>query len=141
MFSKYTLAALALAVSMGSSYAQESVYLPEAVTTDAALKAEFARITNSIAKDAPWVKEYGTTTPAQEAELDGKRYQVFSGCKPHNCPAESYVVLYNPDKKQISAGAFVTTDYSSSDIASNTTIQWLGNTDLDHIRILAKYLF
>lgn len=141
MLSKYTLGALALVVSIGNSYAQESVYLPEAVNTDAALKADFARITAPIAKEATWITQYGTTTPAEQIELNGTTYQVFSGCKPHNCPAESYVVMYDPSKKQITAGAFVKTDYTSGDTASHTAIQWLGNTDLDHVRALATHLF
>lgn len=32
--------------------------------------------------------------------LDGKKYVVMSGCKPHDCPAESIAVLYSPRYKE-----------------------------------------
>lgn len=67
-----------------------------------------------------WVKDGGTSTPANEVTIDGRKYLALSGCKPHNCPAESIAILYSLDRGDIH-GVF-----SESDITSEKQkLTWL----------------
>ncbi|MBJ8937854.1 Ivy family c-type lysozyme inhibitor [Citrobacter koseri] len=59
-----------------------------------------------------WVKDGGTSTPANEITLDGRKYLALSGCKPHNCPAQSIAILYSVDKGDIH-GVFSEYDITS----------------------------
>lgn len=59
-----------------------------------------------------WVKDGGTSTPANEITIDGRKYLALSGCKPHNCPAQSIAVLYSLDKGDIH-GVFSEYDITS----------------------------
>lgn len=59
-----------------------------------------------------WVKDGGTSTPANEITIDGRKYLALSGCKPHNCPAQSIAILYSVDKGDIH-GVFSEYDITS----------------------------
>lgn len=48
-----------------------------------------------------WVEGGGTSTPANEVIIRGRKYLALSGCMPHNCPAQSIAILYSPDKGDI----------------------------------------
>ena len=48
-----------------------------------------------------WIKSGGTGSPARTVKLGAEVYQVFSVCKPHDCAAERFAVLWsekNPDR-------------------------------------------
>lgn len=82
-----------------------------------------------------WVKDGGTSTPANEITIDGRKYLALSGCKPHNCPAQSIAVLYSLDKGDIH-GVF-----SEYDIASDQQkLTWL-NLDPIGSDLLRNVLF
>ncbi|GLR10310.1 C-lysozyme inhibitor [Mixta theicola] len=78
-----------------------------------------------------WVKIGGTSFPANEITIKGKRYLALSGCKPHDCPAQSIAVLYSLDEGDIHGV------YSEHDIKNDRQIlTWmnLGPMDSDAMR-------
>lgn len=86
----------------------------------------------SGAKELPeWTRQGGTSTPAQKVTVDGKTLQEASGCKPHDCPSERIVLLYD-EKTHGMWGVFARrqgeapADVSDS---SNDQLTWLGEPD------------
>lgn len=134
---------LALPLAMGVQITNAEpvgVYLYESVTTDPSLAKEFQRIMAPVISDAPWVKTYGTMLPRTVEIIDDTTYQVYAGCKPHNCPAENYVVMYDPNTSQVSAAAFVSNQYDGS-VLTDSRITWLGAPQYDLARSMVKYLY
>lgn len=117
----------------------EGPYLAEAVKTDKALKAEFERIIQPISQSAPWLANYGTASPASVETISNVSYDVFFGCKPHSCPEEQYVVIYDKAAKKITSGAFIQNSVDQAGI-EKSLITWLGNTDPNQAQIIGKYL-
>lgn len=50
-----------------------------------------------------WVKSGGTDGVSYNVTIDGEKYIVLSGCKPHDCMAESIAVLYSSARKEAHA--------------------------------------
>ena len=115
-------------------------YLAQEAETNPALAKSFATLTAPIANKAEWVKSYGTATPSVAVELDGQPYLLFSGCKPHDCPAETYVVLYDMKSKQMVAGAYVVNTFKDGSAVSST-IEWLGSPNFDQTTLLGQTLY
>ncbi|MDH2067607.1 Ivy family c-type lysozyme inhibitor [Pantoea sp. GD03673] len=67
-----------------------------------------------------WVKQGGTSTPATTVTFRGETWQALSGCKPHNCPAQSIAILYSPEKGEIHG---VYSDYDEK--TDRQTLTWL----------------
>ncbi|NEG61349.1 C-lysozyme inhibitor [Pantoea agglomerans] len=67
-----------------------------------------------------WVKQGGTSTPANTITVKGVTWQLLSGCKPHNCPAQSIAILYSPEKQEIHG---VYSDYDQK--SDRQTLTWL----------------
>lgn len=67
-----------------------------------------------------WVKQGGTSTPANTVTIKGETWQALSGCKPHNCPAQSIAILYSPEKGEIHG---VYSDYDQKN--DRQTLTWL----------------
>ena len=67
-----------------------------------------------------WVKDGGTSTPANEVIIRGSRYLALSGCMPHNCPAQSIAILYSLDKGDIH-GVFSEYDFATD----NQKLTWM----------------
>jgi len=118
----------------------EALYLYEAAQSDLNLVSSYKQLIAPVLDKADWLRGYGTASPAQVENLDGTEYWVFAGCKPHDCPSQSYVVMYDPTQKKMVAGALVTNTYEEQDIQSSQ-IEWLGETNLDYTRVLGKYLY
>ncbi len=143
MFKAVTAAIIALpfAIALQPAKAEPvGQHMYEAVKTDPALAAEFARIMKPISATASWVDSFGTTAPSTLETVDEQAYSVYWGCKPHDCIAESYVVMYNLRTKEIAAGAFVQNNYDGPNLTMSN-ITWLGKTDFDLARALGKYLY
>lgn len=115
-------------------------YLFEAVKKDKALAKGFNELTEPLNKTFPWVASFGVATPAATEKVDDKEYVVYQGCKPHNCPSEAYVVVYNPADKKMVAGAFVKNNYQNNNLVESK-VEWLGNSSLDFAAVIGKYLF
>lgn len=143
MLGKYLLAPLTLALFVSNSYASDikPELLADAVTHNATLKAEFQRITETVLEQAPWIRDYGTATPAEPITIDATTYLVYRACKPHDCPSQGYAVLFDTTKQTMVAGAFIENSYRDQLNLATSTVHWLGNTQLEHARALADYLF
>ena len=84
--------------------------------------------------------QFGTASPSQDVTVNGKTYTVYQGCKPHNCPAESYVVLYDAPNKKMLAGAFVQNKYEQG-VLMDSKVSWLGTQSTDFAPTLSSFLF
>lgn len=115
-------------------------YLFQEVAKDPVLAQQFAEITKPLNTHFSWVAKYGTASPAENIKVNGKSYTVYQACKPHNCPAESYVVLYDAHNKKMVAGAFVQSKYEQG-VLLDSKISWLGAQSADFAPALSKYLF
>ncbi|MEN5252505.1 Ivy family c-type lysozyme inhibitor [Alcaligenes aquatilis] len=124
------------------SHAQssESVYLADLAKSNKQVAQQYQNLMQDVAKRASWVKEFGTASPGETVSLDGRDYQVFQGCKPHDCTSSSYVVLLDAQAQTLSYGAFVENKESGPGWTSSQ-IQWLGNPELDQIRLMSPALF
>ncbi|ASR88504.1 Ivy family c-type lysozyme inhibitor [Alcaligenes faecalis] len=124
------------------SHAQssESVYLADLAKSNKQVAQQYQNLMQDVAKRASWVKEFGTASPGETVSLDGRHYQVFQGCKPHDCTSSSYVVLLDAQAQTLSYGAFVENKESGPGWTSSQ-IQWLGNPELDQIRLMSPALF
>lgn len=71
-----------------------------------------------------WINSGGTTTPARTVKLGSETYQVLSACKPHDCGAERFAVLWSEKSRQMS-GLFSTVDEKTS----QEKLTWLNVSD------------
>lgn len=115
-------------------------YLFQEVAKDPVLAQQFAEITKPLNTHFSWVAKYGTASPAENIKVNGKTYTVYQACKPHDCPAESYVVLYDAHNKKMVAGAFVQSKYEQG-VLLDSKVSWLGTQAADFAPVLSKYLF
>ncbi|MBT2116949.1 hypothetical protein KK141_04870 [Dyella sp. LX-66] len=78
-----------------------------------------------------WTQQGGTSTPAQKVALDGKSLLAAAGCKPHDCPSERIVLLYD-EKSHAMWGVFARRQGEApADVSdgSNDQLSWLGEPD------------
>lgn len=84
------------------------------------------------ARELPeWTLQGGTSTPAQKVTLDGKSLLAVAGCKPHDCPSERIVLLYD-EKTHAMSGVFARRQGEApADVSdgSNDQLSWLGEPD------------
>lgn len=83
------------------------------------------------ADDLPdWVSKGGTATPAQTVEVNGKALLEAQACKPHDCPSERILVLYDQDAGAMQ-GVFVRDSASDADagVSDQARMTWLGEPD------------
>ncbi|MFC4764970.1 Ivy family c-type lysozyme inhibitor [Dyella koreensis] len=100
--------------------------------------AAFAKL--SGASDLPdWTRQGGTSAPAQHVVVSGKSMLVASGCKPHDCPGERIVLLYD-EKTHDLWGVFAKrTGEAPVDVGDtrNDQLSWLGGPD-EGVKVLLK---
>lgn len=83
------------------------------------------------AKTLPaWVSDGGTATPARMVTVDGKSQLFAEACKPHDCPSEKIVLLYDK-ASHVMQGVFVSDPAPSADAGLGDQAQfvWLGKPD------------
>ncbi|MGG5157536.1 Ivy family c-type lysozyme inhibitor [Citrobacter portucalensis] len=73
-----------------------------------------------------WVKNGGTSSPANEITIGGAKYLALSGCKPHSCSEQSIAILYSLDKGDIH-GVF--SEYDT--ITSRQSLTWMNLDPMD----------
>ncbi|STV90190.1 lysozyme inhibitor [Klebsiella michiganensis] len=71
-----------------------------------------------------WIKSGGTGSPARTVKLGAEVYQVFSVCKPHDCAAERFAVLWSEKSGQMS-GLYSAVDEKTA----QETLTWLNVSD------------
>ena len=129
-----------IAPLMAGAQTTQPVYLADLAAADKQIADQYRSLMRDVSKRASWVNQYGTASPAETVSLDGRDYQLFRACKPHNCPSESYVILLDPTKQTVSHGAFVENKSSGQGLGSSR-IQWLGAPEADLARQMAPHLF
>jgi hypothetical protein len=74
-----------------------------------------------------WVKKGGTATKSTVVNIDGKDQLVAEACKPHDCPTQKVVLIYNEGNKSMQ-GVFANDHKPGPEggISKNTTLTWLG---------------
>jgi len=124
MYMKKTMALIALLALPTSTLAADGPYLFEFIANKETGRAYRTLIAKQKLPD--WVKDGGTSTPANEVTIKGVRYLALSGCKPHNCPAQSIAVLYAIDKGDIHGV------YSEYDMTNDRqTLKWMNIDPID----------
>lgn len=78
-----------------------------------------------------WVKSGGTSSPANEVTIGGKKYLALSGCKPHSCNEQAISILYSPEAGDIH-GVF--SEYNVSTDSQKLTWMNLDPIDSDGMR-------
>ena len=120
MFKALT-AIVALAAS-ASVMAQSDVTL-NSLAHDAATRASFNQMVKGHQLPA-WVTTGGTGSPAQTVKLGSESWQVLSACKPHDCAAERFAVLWSKKSGQMS-GLYSAVDEKTA----QETLTWLNVGD------------
>jgi hypothetical protein len=77
-----------------------------------------------------WVKKGGTATKSTVVNIDGKDQLVAEACKPHDCPTQKVVLIYNRADRSMQ-GVFANDRQPGPDvgISKNAQLTWLGNPD------------
>ncbi|WP_130620441.1 Ivy family c-type lysozyme inhibitor [Dyella amyloliquefaciens] len=79
-----------------------------------------------------WTRHDGTSTPAQRVEVAGHEQWLAGACKPHDCPTERILVLYDANAHAMT-GLFARRKEQAMDIDSNDPtndeLTWLGVPD------------
>lgn len=104
--------------------------------------AAFAKL--SGASDLPdWTRQGGTSAPAQSLVVSGKPMLVASGCKPHDCPSERIVVLYDEKTHELWGVFAKRTGEAPVDVGdtSNDQLSWLGGPGDDVKALLKRKLY
>lgn len=145
-----TAAASNLAPAAGSSAAEASSSAEPVAKGpylfDLLQQPDYAAAFQSMAgaKDLPdWTRQGGTSTPAQQVTVDGRTLQVAAGCKPHDCPSERIVLLYD-GKAHRMWGVFARRQGEAPvDVSdrSNDQLTWLGEPDDSLKDALKKKLY
>ena len=92
-----------------------------------------------------WPHQGGTSTPAQRVVLNGRAQWLVAACKPHDCPSERILVIYDENTHAMSAvfarrKAGSANDVDSNDEANDDLI-WLGTPDEAAKKLLRGKLY
>jgi hypothetical protein len=92
-----------------------------------------------------WVHQGGTSTPAQHVVLEGRPLLLAAACKPHDCPSERILLLYDPHT-HVMSGLFArrkpeAANESDSDDPINDEWIWLGEPDAATKTLLQQKLY
>ncbi|WP_019464476.1 Ivy family c-type lysozyme inhibitor [Dyella japonica] len=125
------------ATPSGLTYLYDLMQRPDFSTAFAAL---------SGADQLPaWAKQGGVATPAQQVVVDGHTQLLATACKPHDCPSERILILYDESTHAMS-GLFArrkpnaANDADSNDPANDDLI-WLGAPDEASKQLLQHKLY
>ncbi len=77
-----------------------------------------------------WVRQGGTATPAHTVTVAGHAYLMAQACKPHDCPGEQIVLLYDKADTGMQ-GVFVRDPAPGVDagVSDQAQFTWLGKPD------------
>lgn len=81
----------------------------------------------------PWAKQGGVATPAQQVLVNGHTLLLATACKPHDCPSERILILYDESTHAMS-GLFArrkphAVNNARSNDPANDDVIWLGSPD------------
>ncbi len=138
-FKSFLLATLGSLAFAGQVYAT-NVYPTDLAKQEPRVASAFAGLTKTLVREHAWVKDFGVMTPVEETTLNNENYVRLSGCKPHDCPSEKYVVLVSK-KDNHAVGAFLMNRQAAAGALSDSTIHWLGQPTDEQVAQLAAALF
>lgn len=92
-----------------------------------------------------WASQGGVATPAQQVIVGGRTQLLATACKPHDCPAERILILYDESTHAMSGlfarrKANALNDADSNDPA-NDDLLWLGSPDEASKELLRRKLY
>lgn len=92
-----------------------------------------------------WASQGGVATPAQQVSVGGRTQLLASACKPHDCPSERILILYDENTHAMSGlfarrKANALNDADSNDPA-NDDLLWLGSPDEASKQLLQRKLY
>jgi hypothetical protein len=92
-----------------------------------------------------WTHQGGTSTPAQRVELEGRSPLLATACKPHDCPSERILVLYDENTHAMGGLFARRKPGASNDVDSNDPVNdewiWLGAPDEAAKKLLQQKLY
>lgn len=121
----------------GLTYLYDLMQRPDFSTAFAAL---------SGAEQLPaWASQGGVATPAQQVVIDGHTQMLAEACKPHDCPAERILILYDENTHAMS-GLFArrkpaALNHADSNDPANDDFIWLGAPDDASRQLLQRKLY
>ncbi len=138
-FKSLVLAAAISFVTATVSHAAD-IYPADLAKQDAKIARAFSDLAGKLKKKHAWVRKFGVTTPTEDITLGSTSYVRLSGCKPHDCPSEKYVMFISKsDYKAV--GAFVVNRLDNGANPTRSDIDWLGQPDTEQMAALASSLF
>ena len=92
-----------------------------------------------------WASQGGVATPAQQVSVNGHTQLLATACKPHDCPSERILILYDENTHAMSGlfarrKANALNDADSNDPA-NDDLLWLGKPDEPSKELLRRKLY
>jgi len=133
-----TLAVSSSASSPGGlTYLYDLMQRPDFSTAFAAL---------SGAEQLPaWASQGGGARPAQQVVIDGHTQMLAEACKPHDCPSERILILYDENTHAMS-GLFArrkpaALNNADSNDPANDDFIWLGAPDDASRQLLQRKLY
>ncbi|WP_052949569.1 Ivy family c-type lysozyme inhibitor [Dyella japonica] len=92
-----------------------------------------------------WASQGGVATPAQQVSVNGRTQLLATACKPHDCPSERILILYDENTHAMSGlfarrKANALNDADSNDPA-NDDLLWLGSPDEASKALLRRKLY
>ena len=137
---KSLLLGTAFGVATATMAHAADVYPADLAKQEPQIARAFSDLAGNLKKKHAWVQKFGVTTPTEEITLGSSTYVRMSGCKPHDCPTEKYVVLVSKsDHKAV--GAFVVNRLDNGAIPTRSNIYWLGQPNEEQMTALAAALF
>ncbi|WP_109125883.1 Ivy family c-type lysozyme inhibitor [Dyella sp. C11] len=93
----------------------------------------------------PWASQGGVATPAQQVTVNGRVEMLATACKPHDCPAERILILYDENTHAMS-GLFArrkpnAANNADSNDPANDDLIWLGAPDEISRQLLRQKLY
>lgn len=92
----------------------------------------------------PWTRHDETSTPALKVEVGGHEQWLAGACKPHDCPTERILVLYDAQAHAMT-GLFARRKTEAMDIDSNDPnndeLTWLGVPDNETKQFLHEHMY
>lgn len=92
-----------------------------------------------------WASQGGVATPAQQVTINGHVQLLATACKPHDCPAERILILYDENTHAMS-GLFArrkanALNNADSNDPANDDFIWLGSPDDASRQLLKQKLY
>ena len=98
------VALLVFTLIAGAASAQEGSYLFDALSKPT-YRAAWEKLMKEVQPTPDWLAQFsrnydGVAGPMTPATIDGKAYELYFVCKPHDCAAKKFEVLFDAASKR-----------------------------------------